>query len=240
MAPVYSTIAAASSARRRPDEAPKKSAPLTADQQKEKRDARNEKQARIDTQVQKWMEDTNDLAIKMGEEFDMKPRYFLDIFFQGGAHMINHQEVVNPYNAFKHFKAAEAREHGATLHDDHYEEYQLLDDDEKKKLVEKFEKVRDTNFSLRRDTPRAKIQDMANVVRNMKMLMFGLTQRIGVEGFFCVVRNNVEFKAAPEWYFTSKELETYMEIATRKRWVTGEVGMKLEAFAIAGCDTVST
>lgn len=43
----------------------------------------------------------------------------------------------------------------------------------------------------------------------------------------------------PEWYFTSQELEQYMEIVTRKKWVTGEVGLKLEAFAIAGCDPAS-
>ncbi|KAJ7859657.1 hypothetical protein B0H14DRAFT_2577084 [Mycena olivaceomarginata] len=34
--------------------------------------------------------------------------------------------------------------------------------------------------------------------------------------FFCVVRNNISFKMEPEWYFMSKELENYMEIATRK------------------------
>ncbi|KAJ7229516.1 hypothetical protein B0H12DRAFT_1029962 [Mycena haematopus] len=243
MPAVYSTIAAASSARRRVEE-PKKSAPLTAEQQKEKRDARQVKQARIDTYVQKWMEDTNTLANTMAEEFDMKPRYFLDIFFQGGAHMINHQEVVNPYNAFKSFKAAELREAGEAknakeIHRDHFAEYEALTPDEKESLVQEFEKDRTQNFRLRRDTPRGKVQDVANVVRNMKMLMFSLGQRVGIEGFFCIVKNNVEFKMSPEWYFTSKELENYMEIATRKRWVTGEVGMKLEAFAIAGCDPVS-
>jgi hypothetical protein len=56
------------------------------------------------------MEETNNLANTMAAEFDLKPRYFLDIFFQGGAHMITHQNALNPYNAFKNLKAAEARE----------------------------------------------------------------------------------------------------------------------------------
>jgi hypothetical protein len=60
-----------------------------------------------------------------------------------------------------------------------------------------------------------------------------------MEGFFCIVRNNAEFHVAPEWYFTSPELENYMPIATRRKWDTGEVGMKLEAFAVAGCDPAS-
>jgi hypothetical protein len=44
---------------------------------------------------------------------------------------------------------------------------------------------------------------------------------------------------APQWYFTSPELERYMPIAVRRKWDTGEVGTKLEAFSIAGCDTMS-
>lgn len=43
----------------------------------------------------------------------------------------------------------------------------------------------------------------------------------------------------PQWFFTSPELENYMHIAVRKKWDTSEVGAKLEAFAIAGCDVVS-
>lgn len=61
-----------------------------------------------------------------------------------------------------------------------------------------------------------------------------------MEGFFCLVRNNADFFIEPQWFFTSPELENYMPIATRKTWDTGEIGAKLEAFAIAGCDPAST
>ncbi|KAJ7020930.1 hypothetical protein C8F04DRAFT_929748, partial [Mycena alexandri] len=118
----------------------KKAAPLTAQQQKEKRDARQEKQERMDAKVRKWMDDPNELANTMALEFDVKPRYILDIFFQGGAHMIHHQEVTNPYNAFKAMKAAELREAGESkdaqeLHLDHWDEYNKLSEDDKKKIV---------------------------------------------------------------------------------------------------------
>lgn len=56
-------------------------APLTAEELKEKRDTRNEKQERIDARVQQWMESTNELANTLAVEFDMTARYFLDIFF---------------------------------------------------------------------------------------------------------------------------------------------------------------
>ncbi|KAJ7692023.1 hypothetical protein B0H14DRAFT_2419927 [Mycena olivaceomarginata] len=245
MPTVYSTLSLASSTRIRTGSHSQKTAPRTAEQLKEKRDARAEKQSRIDARVQKWMEDTNQLARSMATEFDMEPRYFLDIFFQGGAHMINHQDAINPYNAFRGLKSMELREQGIVMsapdiHINFFDEYEKLTSEEKKDLCTRWEKVRTTNFHLHRDTPRGKVQDVANVVRNMKMLLFALSQRVGAEAFFCVVKNNVEFKMEPEWYFTSPALEQYMEIATRKKWVTGEVGMKLEAFAIAGCDPAST
>ncbi|KAJ7259985.1 hypothetical protein B0H12DRAFT_1014261 [Mycena haematopus] len=245
MPAAYSTVALASSTRIRTGNHSKKPAPLTTEQLKEKRAAREDKQARIDARVQQWMESTNELAQSMATEFDMEPRYFLDIFFQGGAHMINHQEAINPYNAFRGLKSMEVREQGLVmnapdLHNQYFDEYSKLTMEEKQALCKRWETVRSTNFQLHRDTPRAKIQDVSNIVRNMKMLMSALAQRVGVEGFFCIVRNNVGFRMEPEWYFTSKELEQYMEIATRKKWVTGEVGMKLEAFAIAGCDPAST
>jgi hypothetical protein len=67
----------------------------------------------------------------------------------------------------------------------------------------------------------------------------GLNKRVGVEGFFCVVRSATNFHIAPQWYFTSTELRDYMQFAVRRQWDLGEVGAKIEAFAIAGCDVSS-
>lgn len=70
--------------------------------------------------------------------------------------------------------------------------------------------------------------------------MHGLSYRVGIEGFFVIVRNTPEFYMAPQWYFTSPELERYMPLAVHRKWDTTEVGTRLEAFAVAGCDTMST
>ncbi|KAJ6573651.1 hypothetical protein B0H10DRAFT_1735203, partial [Mycena sp. CBHHK59/15] len=122
---------------------PKKSAPLTATQLKEKREKRETRQAEIDAAMDEWRSHTNDKAAELAEHFDLKPRYFLDMFFQGGAKMVHHQEKINPYNAFKSEKAAENREcedHQTCpeLHTDHYEEYKSLTTAEKDALVERF------------------------------------------------------------------------------------------------------
>ncbi|KAJ7635959.1 hypothetical protein DFH06DRAFT_1002820 [Mycena polygramma] len=223
---------------------PKARAPLGPEQKQERKEARQDKQQRIDAYVNKWFADTMILAEKMAKEFDMKPKYFHELFFQGGARMVNHQKTTNPYNAFKSEKAAECRERGesldaADLHREYHDEYSQLTDAEKDTIVARFLEKRGQDVKLRRDTPRGKIQDVANIVRNIKLLMCGLSTRVGVEGFFCIVRNSADFHIAPQWFFTSRELEEYMPIATRKKWVTAEVGTKVEAFAVAGCDVLS-
>lgn len=57
------------------------------------------------------------------------------------------------------------------LHNDHFEEYRLLTDEQKDEYVEQFKERHTRDLKLRRDTPRAKIQDVANIVRNMKLLV---------------------------------------------------------------------
>jgi hypothetical protein len=71
--------------------------------------------------------------------------------------------------------------------------------------------------------------------------MKALDDRVGVEGFFCIVRSTTEFHFQPQWYFTKPALEEYMKtaVSVRKAWDTSEVGAKLEAFAIAKCDVTS-
>ncbi|KAJ7734415.1 hypothetical protein B0H16DRAFT_1327586 [Mycena metata] len=222
---------------------PKKRAPLGPEQKQERKEAHKSKQDKIDAAVTQWFADTMALADKLAVEFDIKPKYFHEIFFQGGTRMVMHQEKINPYNAFKSEKAAECRErtsiNTAQLHVDYIDEYCEMTDKEKDEMVERWVENKRNNTVLRRATPRAKIQDVANIVRNMKLLMCGLSTRVGIEGFFCIVRNSVDFHMPPQWFWTSRDLEQYMLIATRKKWITVEVRTKVEAFAVAGCDIAS-
>ncbi|KAF7341569.1 hypothetical protein MSAN_02053800 [Mycena sanguinolenta] len=243
MPTTFKTIQAVSAPRARAS-APAR-APLTAEEKKEKRDERAEKQENIDRDVAEWFSYTEAKAIELAKKYDKRPRYFLDIFFQGGAHMVNHQEKVNPYNAFKAEKAAQRREDGETgmkvqeLHEEYKEEYEALTATEKAELVARFEKIKEDIPKIRRDTPKARVQDVANTVRNIEALFRGLSYRVGVEGFFCIVRNTTEFYMGPQWYFTSDAIRQYMPLAVRRKWDTGEVGTRLEAFAVAGCDAMS-
>ena len=116
MAFKFTTIAAASRAHARFTE-PKERAPLGADERKARKETAEAKQAEIDSALSKWSSDTLALANELAERYKQKPKYFLEMMFQGGAKMVHHQENVNPYNAFKAEKAAECRErmHGIFL-----------------------------------------------------------------------------------------------------------------------------
>jgi hypothetical protein len=73
------------------------------------------------------------------------------------------------------------------------------------------------------------------------MKMTSLSMRVGIEGFFCIVRNTPDYHMEPQWHFSSEAVKDYMKIAVpiHKGWDINHVGAKLEAFSIAGCDPVS-
>jgi hypothetical protein len=78
------------------------------------RTARAERNSKLQTEINKaideWTKSTLNTASELARRFDKKERYFLDIFFQGGAHLVHKQTKVNPFNAFKHLKAEELRD----------------------------------------------------------------------------------------------------------------------------------
>ncbi|KAJ7867125.1 hypothetical protein B0H13DRAFT_2352073 [Mycena leptocephala] len=77
------------------------------------------------------------------------------------------------------------------------------------------------------------------IICPLPLQLSGLALRVSVEGFFVVARNNTDFNCDLYWYFTSVELRQYMPLAVRKRWDTADVGVRLEAFVVAGCDTMN-
>ncbi|KAJ7463589.1 hypothetical protein FB451DRAFT_1403611 [Mycena latifolia] len=224
------TIAAISNPRtRQPPKQPR--APLTAEQKKQNRDDSEKELGEMDDEIH-WP-----------ERFDKTPRYFLDIFYQGGARMVNSHTKVNAYNAFKSEKAAECRENGEAkrvpqLHVDYHEEYAQLTGEEKAELVERFTETR-AEHKIRAQHPVHESRTLRTPAHNIEMLLSSLSRRVGIEGFFVIVKSTTDFNMEPHWYFTSLELERYMPIAVRKRWNSSEVRGKLEAFAVAGCDPIN-
>ena len=62
-------------------------------------------QTELNNAVDKWTKSTLNTTSELACRFDKKEWYFLNIFFQGGAHLFCKQTKVNAYNTFKHLKA---------------------------------------------------------------------------------------------------------------------------------------
>ena len=82
-------------------------APLTDSQRKERSAASQKRQDEIDEAVCDWKANTLTLAMDLAHHFNKKHRYFLNLFFQGGIHLVHKQTKVNPHNAFLSMKAQE-------------------------------------------------------------------------------------------------------------------------------------
>ena len=87
-----------------------KSATLTPAQRTARAERNSKLQTEINEAIDEWTKSTLNTASELARRFEKKERYFLDIFFQGGAHLIHKQTKVNAFNAFKHLKAEELRD----------------------------------------------------------------------------------------------------------------------------------
>jgi len=85
-------------------------APIPSAQRKLKKQAQEERDTEIANSVAEWSAFTIKSAEDMGKKFNKKPRYFLDLFFQGGIHLVRKHTKTNPHNAFQSAKANELRE----------------------------------------------------------------------------------------------------------------------------------
>lgn len=237
-------------------------APIPAQQKKEKAAEREARQDEIDALFEEWIADTHAKANTYAERFGKKPRYFLNLFFHGGARMVHQHEKINAHNAFLSLKSNELRDRLSfisksscfpvltnplegevrsllDIQSEFKEEYHGLSKEEQEEVLREYKENHSSSSShAPRISPRACIQDFANTERNIKMLLNGLKLRVGIEGFYCIVRNTTTYHTPPKWFFTSPELEKYMKLAS-KNWSLHNVGTKIEAFAIAGCDPIS-
>lgn len=87
-----------------------KAAPLTHAQRKERTERNRLRQQDINSAVEDWKQSTMSTVTELARRFDKKERYFLDMFFEGGAHLIHKHQKVNVHNAFLSAKAEELRD----------------------------------------------------------------------------------------------------------------------------------
>jgi hypothetical protein len=81
--------------------------PLTGAQRRARKTARSFKSTAVNNAVANWHAATLAKAEELSRQFGFKPRYFLDRFFHGGAHMLSKHSKVSPWRAFLSKAAAE-------------------------------------------------------------------------------------------------------------------------------------
>ncbi|KAF9009307.1 hypothetical protein BDZ89DRAFT_964822 [Hymenopellis radicata] len=239
------TIAANAASAIRSERRSRKSVPLTQQQREQLARKREERNIDVDEKLTEWFQNTLDLADRLAEKYDMKPRYFLDKMFHGGARMIHAHQRVNPWNAFVDDEDNEDEDGPEVLKDisgSLAEEYAKLSEEEKQRYVNEFEQKRKQhNWGSFRVSSRSRLQDTRNCIKVLQEIMTALRVRNGCEGFFVVVRGSTTFHMDPQWHFTSKEFADYLPFAMNAgRFETASVGGRLEAFAIAGCSVINT
>ncbi|THG93298.1 hypothetical protein EW026_g7903 [Hermanssonia centrifuga] len=220
--------------------------PLTGEQKKLLTKERQRKQAEIDDDVDALFDQIEQRTKELGEKYGRKQRYFLDRIFNGGVKAVNGSKT-SAFNAWAHFKCEQVNEdlppHQAVplleVQERYINEYHQLTGEDKERLVHDFELIKETRKRGPRVTARGKIQDIVHTTKQMEELLSGLDSRVGIQALFCVVRSSSNFAMKPRWYFTSPDLERYLEIAVRKKFEAKQVGALMEAYAVAGGSVAS-
>ncbi|OBZ70749.1 hypothetical protein A0H81_09521 [Grifola frondosa] len=156
---------------------------------------------------------------------------------------MNNAQKLNAFNVWTHHMAKELNEDGAgvsvnllDLQRDNMEDYKNLSVEQKTVFIAELTEEREIWTTGQQPTQHGCTQDINNVCSKIENLCLGLKHRTGVEFFYCLVRNMEEFKMAPCWYFSLKELDEFLQGAIQKGWDPEKISVMAEAFAVTGCN----
>ncbi|KAK1217087.1 hypothetical protein PQX77_020271 [Marasmius sp. AFHP31] len=215
--------------------------PLTEEQKKKMSDARLEKKGKKEAAMDQWLDDIEERAAELAQEFKNDKQDWLTLLYRNGQRMIKMQAEPNAFNTFKSMKSRDGggKESLMSITENYIDEYRSLTADEKAKYVADFEEARDkeTQPLVTRPTAKSQAQDLAHTLANVEAMFKGLQNRIGVDVVLLVVRNRTDGVMDSYWYFSRQEIAEYMPIAIKPKWNLETVGAKVEAFCVAGCDT---
>ncbi|KAL0572556.1 hypothetical protein V5O48_009413 [Marasmius crinis-equi] len=191
-------------------------------------------------EIQAWAE-------KQGRMFGKKDRYFKDMIFNGGAHLKHLKREISPYNAFRSEKAREIREAGGVLQtlaeiDVNFgEEYDDMTDEEKSALVARHKEylAEEAMVNIRLPTQRQIRETVKSAIESLIAIVRALCRRVGMEGFFMLIRSRFDITIPPQWYCTNTKLENYLALAVKGPWDLGMFIGRCEAFVLAGCDVAN-
>ncbi|KAH9856315.1 hypothetical protein C2E23DRAFT_882399 [Lenzites betulinus] len=197
---------------------------------------RRVKADQIEEELVKWYEATVELSKDLSRRFpSKKPEAYLYQMLSGATKNGKPREP-SAYNAWLHRLAKEGD--GVNINnidEEELEEYRNLTSEQKAALkADLIEERKSRQFGIR-ISQRGRTQDVNHVCEKIEDLLQGLQHRVGVEAFFCVVRNTADYPLKPRWWFSSNTLDEFLRGNVR-RFEPERIGVMAEAFAIAGCD----
>ncbi|OSD00685.1 hypothetical protein PYCCODRAFT_1469127 [Trametes coccinea BRFM310] len=222
--------------------APRRQAPvLTSEQRSEIAAARRLKQASVDEDIQGWYDDSVAFATTLATRFGRDSEHYLNMMFSGAAKLrAGPQRKANAYNAYLHHLASESNDHvrADELSRRHSEEYRELTDEQKQQYVAELQENRNSQQFGTRISERSRIHDVKQVCKTIEEAMLGLQARVGIQGFYCIVRSTTAYQLTPRIFFTNRSLDTFLRGAIRG-FQPETIASLSEAFSIAGLDYMS-
>ncbi|TRM56398.1 hypothetical protein BD626DRAFT_575723 [Schizophyllum amplum] len=137
---------------------------------------------------------------RMSDKYDKKVQYFQELFYQRGLHTVHRREKTNAFNTFKSTIAANRREEGLpgltvaqiAADEDYMKQYHDMTEEERTAMIDEHDKTKDRQTNAIRLSGKARYQDATFVFGQITMLIQGLRDRVGVEGFCVLVPGPVQ------------------------------------------------
>ncbi|KAJ8092610.1 hypothetical protein PM082_006935 [Marasmius tenuissimus] len=243
LAAKYSSVVAPAACMKKTRNKGQKRAPVTRAERERRRQNQKSRDITIKKRIAALRRHVRDECNTLAGEYDMKARYFLDMFFQGGVRLTKPVNKPNPFNAFKWVKSREIRAAGGPvltvqqIQDQFKDEYNRQTPEERQKTMDQYLAGRDQDARerVKRPTVREKCADAAGGIKQITGIFSSLKQRVGIEAAAVIVKNRPEKIMKPQWIFTDSRIPVYLPTIL-KGWNTAMVGKKIEALAVAGCD----
>ncbi|OBZ67744.1 hypothetical protein A0H81_12133 [Grifola frondosa] len=220
---------------------------LSRERRREIAEDSRQKKAQITADIQKWYDDAVTYSNDLSEKYGKKPDHYFNLMFSGGTKAGDNRKP-NAYNAWVHHIAKEVNEDAeigtaislVDLQRDRMDDYRALTTEQKTAMISDLIDTRDSKSAGLRLCQRARTQDINTTCAKIEQLITGASCRDGIDGFYCLFSNTPDFRMEPRWYFTKKEIASFLQGGVvHKGFDLDRIGALAEAFAVAGCDYMS-
>ncbi|KAL0567612.1 hypothetical protein V5O48_014377 [Marasmius crinis-equi] len=114
-----------------------------------------------------------------------------------------------------------------------------LDNKQLKAVMVKYVEIHDEDKreKIKRPTMKSKMSQVASGLKQIIGILQALKLGVSIEAMVLMTRNRLEAFMKPKWFMTDPHIHGFMKFLLRG-WDPAFVGIRFEAFAVAGCDVI--